>query len=86
MQFSVFTEMWRKLILLNGPRSAPMGQKYRHHPRSMRKMSTINKMKMTKATGKKKFGTNFPGLRSRTGIVPVRNPTGQMSVKIKPIR
>jgi hypothetical protein len=52
----------------------------------MRKMRTMNKMKITKATGKKKFGTNFPGFKSKTGIVPVRNPTGQMSVKIKPMR
>jgi hypothetical protein len=78
--------MCRKLILLNGPRSAPTGQKYRHQPRSTRKMSTRNKTKITNATGKKKFGTNFPGFRSRTGIVPVRNPTGQISVKINPMR
>jgi hypothetical protein len=52
----------------------------------MRKMRMINKTKITKAIGKKKLGTNFPGLRIRTGIVPVRNPTGQISVKINPIR
>jgi hypothetical protein len=52
----------------------------------MRKMRMMNKVKITNATGKKKFGTNFPGFKMRTGIVPVRNPTGQISVKIKPIR
>jgi hypothetical protein len=49
-------------------------------------MRTIKRAKMTKATGKKKPGTNFPGFRIRTGMVPVRNPTGQISVKINPIR
>jgi hypothetical protein len=43
-------------------------------------------MKMTTATGKKKFGRNFPGFKIRIGMVPVRNPTGQISVKIKPMR
>jgi hypothetical protein len=48
-------------------------------------MRAINKIKTTKANGKKKLGTNLPGLRIRTGIVPVNIPTGQISVKINPI-
>jgi hypothetical protein len=43
-------------------------------------------MKMMSATKKKLLGMNFPGFRINVGIVPVRNPTGQISVKINPMR
>jgi hypothetical protein len=52
----------------------------------MMKIRMMNKTKITNAKGKKKFGTNFPGFKSRTGIVPVKKPTGQISVKMNPIR
>jgi hypothetical protein len=49
-------------------------------------MRMINKIVITNAIGKKKFGINFPGFKISTGMVPVRNPTGQISVKINPMR
>ena len=78
--------MCRKLILLNTDKKAPTGQKYRHQPRSTTKINIMNKIKITIAIQKYPLGTNFPGLRIRMGIVPVRTPIGQMSVKINPIR
>ena len=35
---------------------------------------------------KKGLGTNLPGYKIIVGIVPVRMPTGQISVNIKPMR
>jgi hypothetical protein len=82
----VSTEICKKLILLKGAKSAPTGQKYRHQPRSIRKINIKNRMKMMSAPKKKLFGMNLPGFRINVGIVPVRNPTGQISVKINPMR
>jgi len=78
--------MYKKLILLNGAKIAPTGQKYLHQPRSTVKINTINNMKIPRASQKKVLGTNLPGFNIRMGRVPVRKPTGQISVNIKPIK
>lgn len=79
-------ETCKKLILLKGAKIAPTGQKYLHQPRSTVKINTRNRMNITSAIQKKGLGTNLLGYKIRVGIVPVRMPTGQISVNIKPMR
>jgi len=78
-------ETCKMLILLKGARMAPIGQKYLHQPRSTVKINTRNSMNITSAIQKKGLGTNLLGYRINVGMVPVRKPTGQISVNIKPM-
>lgn len=72
--------------MLNGANKAPSGQKYLQNPLSTVNINSINKTKIMRA-GKKNsgLGTNSDGYNNTVGIVPVRKPTGQISVNIKPI-
>jgi hypothetical protein len=62
-----------------------MGQKYLHHPLSIKNINNKNKIKIINAIQKNGFGTNLLGYNIRVGIVPVRKPTGHISVNINPI-
>lgn len=61
---------------------APIGQKYLHHPRSIKKISIKNRIKIISAYQKNAFGTNFPGYTISNGKVPTNIPVGQTSVNI----
>ena len=82
---SFSTEICNKLILLNGANNAPIGQKYLHQPLSIIKIKIMKRMKIIKAIQKKGLGTNFPGYKNNVGMVPVKNPIGQISVNINEI-
>jgi hypothetical protein len=45
----------------------------------------MKRIKITSAVMKKGFGTYSPGYKIRVGIVPVKNPIGQISVNMNPI-
>ena len=85
IQRSWFTFTSTKLTLLKGAIIAPTGQKYRHHPLPIVDINSRNRRNITNATLKKLLGWYPEGFVASIGMVPVRKPTGQISVNMKPI-